>query len=119
MLNKPAIVDLVFPGLLNLPGYEIESEDLLASTPNLHKFLRYATREKNTAYDIDRILISLLKLEQAGLPYAEAVSGRSDQFQLLFKPVYLKSDINNAIVFPVEDKDDIAILINDLSDYFK
>jgi hypothetical protein len=113
-------VDLVVPGLLNLPAHEINTEGLIESTPCLHRLLRFATRIPNTAYDIDNILIHRLGLKQSALPYAYAHNPVEQVAQVMFKPVYLKSDMNNAIVYPVDDfNGDIAILINDLSDYFK
>ena len=113
-------VDLVVPGLLNLPAHEINTQSLADCTPCLHSLLRFARQIPNTTYDIDDILIHRLGLKQGALPYAYALNPVKQSAQVLCKPVYLKSDINNAIVYPVEDNDgDIDILINDLSDYFK
>lgn len=112
-------IDLIFPGLLNLPTYELHDEDLKLAMPGLHKLLRFATRIPNSQFDIDKILIQCLGLKQKALPYAFAMNTKR-QPQLLFRPVHLKADINNAIVFPVTDNpDDINQLINDLSIYFK
>lgn len=119
-MSKPRpVIDVLIPGLLNLPVYELGADQLLSSTPNLHKLLRFAEHKTSTASDLDSILMSALGLQQSGLPYAHAVEQKSDRPKILFKPVYLKSDINNAIVFPVKSDQDINILINDLSDYFK
>lgn len=116
-MNK---VDLVVPGLLNLPQHEINRAGLIESTPCLHRLLRFAKQVPNTVYDIDEILIHRLGLKQGALPYAYALNITQDSLQVLFKPVYLKSDINNAIVYPVDDYEgDIDLVINDLSDFFK
>lgn len=112
------IIDLIVPGLLNLPVYELPQDKLPSLTPALHKLLRFAHHQTNECDDIDSILIHRLGLNQSGLPYAHAVKPNLDSAQVLFKPVYLKSDINNAVVFPVEDSSQLDLLINDLSAYF-
>ena len=115
-------VDLVVPGLFNLPAHEINKQELEQSTPCLHRLLRFANQIPNAVQDFDKILLHRLGLEQGGLPYAYAMNKNPDKdsAQVLFKPVYLKSDINNAIVFPVNEcEEDTALIINDLSDYFK
>jgi len=117
--NKPTI-DLIIPGLLNLPIHELNSAELEKSTPALHKLLRYANRVSNTLVDVDDILIQRLKLKQLALPYAKALRPLNNSQQLLFKPVHLKADINNAIVFPVDvDDDEMEGMIDDLQIFFK
>lgn len=113
-------IDLVLPGLLNLPVYELDTERLADETPHLHKLLRFADRLPNQQHTIDAILIHRLGLNQAALPYARACMGdKSGASSILIKPVHLKADINNAIMFPLENSDDIDKIINDLSSYFK
>jgi hypothetical protein len=113
-------IDLVIPGLFDLPLYEIDEAKLQQQTPALHRLLRFARRQNNTRFDIDDILIDILDLNQAALPYAHACKALDTGYGLLFKPVHLKADMNNALVFPVAESDEnIKILINDLRDYFK
>ena len=82
--------------------------------------MRYADRVNNLDTDFDDILIKRLGLKQKALPYAHAFNLHKNSQQFLFKPIHLKTDINNAIVFPVEaDSHDILKLINDLKDFFK
>jgi len=117
--HKPTI-DLVLPGLLNLPVDELDVEALANSTPALHKLLRYADRVNNTDSDFDAVLIKRLGLKQAALPYAHAFNPDNNSQQLLFRFIHLKADINNAIVFPVEiDGHKFDLLINDLKEFFK
>lgn len=117
--NRP-IIDLVIPGLLNLPIHELKPQQLALSTPCLHKLLRYANKATSCVSDFDDILIQRLGLQQSALPYAHAIRPGNKAHQLLFKPVHLKADINNAIVFPVDiEGEQIISIINDLKEFFK
>ncbi|MCK4710240.1 MAG: hypothetical protein KAU21_16605 [Gammaproteobacteria bacterium] len=117
-MNKPTI-DLIIPGLLNLPIHELNSAELASSTPALHKLLRYANRVSSSLIDFDDILIQRLGLKQSALPYARAIYPQNNSQQLLFKPIHLKADINNAIVFPIDDDEEINSIINDFKQFFK
>lgn len=113
-------IDLVIPGLLNLPVYELDTERLIQHTPYVHKLLRFADQESNTQATIDDILIYRLGLEQAALPYARACKpDQTDTSSVLIKPVHLKADINNAVVFPLNNSDDLNLIIKELSEFFK
>ena len=113
-------IDLVIPGLFDLPLYELDEQGLQDQTPALHRVLRYARRIDNRCFDIDEILVDTLGLSQKVLPYAHACKGSNAGYAVLFKPIHLKADINNALVFPVqESNDNISQLINDLQDFFK
>jgi hypothetical protein len=119
MLKKTQI-DLVIPGLFDLPSYELDEAELQTQTPALHRLLSFANRETNGYFDIDEILIDTLGLKQVALPYAYACQAVQSGFGVLFKPVHLKADMNNALVFPVsESEENINHLINDLEGYFK
>lgn len=118
--HKKPHVDLVIPGLMNLPMYELDMDALNQATPSLHRLLRFAERQHVEVVDFDDSLINILGLDQAALPYAKACSNDQNERCLLFKPVHLKADINNAIVFPVEsEQEDCNLIINDLSEFFK
>lgn len=113
-------IDLIIPGLLNLPLHEIDSVGLERATPALHKLLRYANRVSNSMTDFDDILIQRLGLKQSALPFAKAIRPQQEYPQILFKPVHLKADINNAIVFPLESEtEEVKFLVNDLKLFFK
>lgn len=100
--------------------YELDPEALKNVTPKLHHLLQFADRQEVETIDFDDTLIQLLGLKQSALPYARACKTASSGNALLIKPVHLKADINNAIVFPVETGvEDNQIIINDLKDYFK
>ena len=117
--NAP-IIDLIIPGLLNLPVFELHEDQLVSATPCLHRLLRYADRTPGAVHDFDTCLIRSLGLQQSALPYARALQPLKKQLSLLFMPVHLKADMNNAIVYPVQvNEDDISLLINDLSSFFK
>ena len=117
-------IELVVPGLLHLPAHEIDLSRMQVSAPGLHRLLRCADRQPVVARDFDGILLDLLGQPQAALPYAHAWRGAGDQpmqsAAVLMTPVFLKADINNAIIFPAPDLgDEINHIINDLQDYFK
>ena len=117
--NAP-IIDLIIPGLLNLPVFELHEEQLVRATPCLHRLLRYASRTPGSVHDFDTTLIQTLGLQQSALPYARALQPHKQKTSLLFMPVHLKADMNNAIVYPVQvSDDDITLLINDLAEFFK
>ncbi len=124
MSTPDPAIDLVIPGLLHLPTHDIDLARLQQVAPSLYRLLRCANREATPARDFDQILLDLLGLEQAALPYALASRQPGEQSSagsaVLTAPVFLKADINNAIVFPVHaDDDEINKIINDLNDYFK
>ena len=115
-----ASVDLIIPGLFELPAHELDAAALQQATPALHQLLRFARQQAVKAGDFDDILLQRLGMKQAALPWAQAMQGDATGRALLFRPVHLKADINNAIVFPLdENSDDIDILINDLAGFFK
>ena len=113
-------IDLIIPGLLNLPLHELDADALAASTPNLHRLLRFADGISNRQNDFDDVLIQRLGLSQSALPFAQAMRTDKAGRALLFRPVHLRTDINNAVVFPVVvDPAEIGRLIDDLADYFR
>jgi hypothetical protein len=122
--NPPSRLDLLIPGLLHLAPSDIDLGRLRVSAPTLYKVLRFADRAPREARDFDQILASLLGEAQGGLPYARGITeGRGEppgDAEILFRPVFLKADINNAIVFPLPDfQSDIGSIINDLEGFFK
>ena len=113
-------VDLVIPGLLNLPVHELDRQVLTHQTPALTHLLSFARQLPNKNYDFDQVLIQRLGLHQQGLPYAQAIqAGEGESASLLFKALHLRPDINNAILYPLEEHIDKINIINDLKDYFK
>ncbi len=115
-----AQVDLILPGLLDLPVQELDAATLQQATPALHRLLRFASRETVAACDFDDVLLQRLGMKQAALPFASALQASTKGQSLCFRPVHLKADINNAIVFPIdENHEDVDIIINGLSDFFK
>ncbi len=113
-------VDLIVPGLFRLPTHELDATRLQKTTPILHRLLRFARQQTVKASDFDDILLRRLGLRQAALPWGQAWQGEEAGSAMLFRPVYLKADINNAIVFPVDENNEgIDCLINDLASFFK
>lgn len=119
-------VDLIIPGLFDLPVDESDSSLLNLHLPAFNQILRFGRLLDNRAFDLETMLI-----ESAGwtgletLPFAQAYAklmvNNSDRI-ILFKAIYLRADMYNAVVVPLEDNSnnahDIDIIINDLGEYF-
>ncbi len=120
MSNSTTVIDLIIPGLVDIPTHELDELELRDSIPHLNKLLRFSSKKANTVTDFDLAIIQRLGIGIDHLPYAEACGEKGNPNQLLFKPVFLKSDMNNAVVFPIEiDDDELSFIINDLNNYFK
>ncbi|MDH3761646.1 MAG: hypothetical protein OEU50_11745 [Gammaproteobacteria bacterium] len=127
----PANIQLVLPGLFDLPLSELSPRLLSEQLPALNRILRLANTRANSAFTIDAMLRQLLALDSSAaetassLPLAQAYAAperRKSNRQLLFRAVHLRPDLHNAIIVPIshdrEDLHDIIILINDLYDIF-
>lgn len=114
-------INLVIPGILNLPADEFDAESLARNTPALHDIVRFGKHLPGHSQCFDDVLRELLDYDQAiGLPYASALPNSGGSIsQVLFKPVFVKADINNAFVYPLIESKDIYLIINDLGVYFK
>ncbi len=119
-------LDLIIPGLFDLPVDTLDPAFLKNNLPALNSFLRYARPGQNNVFELEPMLSACMgwKNDQL-LPFAQAFVDQreSDRHQyILFRPVHLKPDMHNAIVLPLRDnqtnRDDILILINDLKGYF-
>ena len=125
-------VQIVLPGLFDLPLHELEPKLLRQELPQLNRILRRATAKSNQAYTIDAILASALALHDslqavpAGLAMAQAFAddaAAKTERMLLCQAIHLRPDMHSAVIVPIPaDEDnlqDINILINDLSELFK
>jgi len=120
-------VDLLIPGLFQLPGHEFDANFLSRQLPSLNRLLRFARPVPNSLVDLDAILADCLGLEQThGIPFASAFieEGSTEQAgYVLLRPVHLKPDMRNVFALPLEEnqeiRTDINILINDLGELFK
>lgn len=119
-------LDLIIPGLFDLPLETLDPAFLENSLPALNSFLRYARASKNSVFELEPILSDCMGWQNYQvLPFAQAFvdQGAGDRHQyILFRPIHLKVDMHNAIVVPLQNNqtnnDDISILINDLESYF-
>ncbi|MDH3221648.1 MAG: hypothetical protein OEO19_19110 [Gammaproteobacteria bacterium] len=124
-------IQLVLPGLFDLPQGELGPGWSSDRLPALNRLLRLATPRRNDAFSIDAILrevlvpqstpsrdVTGLPLAQAWAPQASDEAGR----MLLCRAVHLQPDLRSAILVPIpeskENLDDIGIIINDLKDLF-
>jgi len=115
-----AQIDLIIPGLLKLPAHELDELALQQATPALHRLLRFARKQVVADCDFDDILLRRLGLKQKALPFAHAIQQAENGRAVLFRPVHLKADINNAIVFPLEENsEDVSLIIKGLQEFFK
>ncbi len=120
-------VDLILPGLFNLPANELDPDFVDRQLPSLSYLLRFGHRQPNTLFEMDSVLADCLGIDASRiLPFASAFAGEKDARQgkqVLFRAVHLKPDIRNAFAIPLDDteetKKDIDILINDLNELFK
>ena len=125
-------VQIVLPGLFDLPLHELKPQLLRQELPHLNQILRRATTRPNQAHTIDAILGSALaghdsvNAEPAGLPMAQAFasSGAGEaERMLLCQAIHLRPDMHSAVIVPIpvdqENLEDINIIINDLCDLFK
>jgi hypothetical protein len=119
-------VEIVLPGLFELPADELKPDFLRSELPYLNQFLSQARAVPGKSHSIDSIIIEALSLNKSvGLPLAQAFvepGSRQTDCYLLFQAVHLQADMHNAIVLPIESSqkniDDISLIINDLQDFF-
>ena len=104
----PEQVDIVLPGLFDLPLGELDPVLVTKRLASLNHILRLAAPRPNRAYSIDAILRRVTGLgEDPGrsLPLAQACAGkdrgRADRL-LLAQAVHLRADMQSAIVMPIE-----------------
>lgn len=120
-------VDLVLPGLFDLPAGELDADLCQSRLPALNSLLRFAGRESNSFFEIDSMLADCLGLDASRmLPFASAFVGEKGAEQgsyMLCRAVHLKADMRNAFAVPLDEmketKKDIDILINDLNELFE
>ncbi|MDH3636365.1 MAG: hypothetical protein OES20_16830 [Gammaproteobacteria bacterium] len=123
----PAKVQLVLPGLFDLPLGELPPGLLDNKLPHLNRLLRLATPQPNRINTIDEILKAVLGLEgSAGLPLAQAFKQsemHGPERLLLSQAVHLQAGLHSAVIVPIpnyeENLKDINIIINDLNELFK
>lgn len=121
-------IDIVLPGLCDLPLDELDSTLIEDGLPALNRLLRLATPVPNDAFSIDSILRRVLGIggDDTSLPLAQAcVDDPLDGGErlLLLQAVHLRADLQHAVLVPIQnsdsDRSDIDIIINDLSGLFK
>ena len=120
-------VEVVLPGLFELPVDELESSFLRNELPHLNRFISQASAIPGKLHSIDAIIFETLGWDQSvGLPLAQAfVESESPESgcYLLFQAVHLQADMHNAIVLPIglsqKNVNEIDIIIKDLQGLFK
>ena len=125
-------VQIVLPGLFDLPLHELEPQLLQQKLPHLNRILRRATAKPNQAYTIDAILGSALaghgsvQAAHAGLPMAQAFTASEAaeaERLLLCQAIHLRPDMHSAVIVPIyadqKNLQDTDIIIKDLRELFK
>ncbi|MCP4492541.1 MAG: hypothetical protein GY820_35325 [Gammaproteobacteria bacterium] len=104
-------VDLVLPGLFNLADLDAGNVEL----PALYSMLRFGQPNANALISFDAIVADCLAISH--ITFASAFA---EDNGMLCRAVHLKPDMGGALAIPLDQNDDdISIIINDLSDYFK
>ena len=123
----PGSLQLILPGLFDLPLQELPPGFTRREMPCLNRLLRLADTSANRASNLDQLLRAALNLEAGGvLPlaaaYAETPADQGERL-LLVKAIHLRPDLQHALVLPIDENAenlrDIDILIKDLGDLFK
>ena len=121
-------VDLVLPGLFNLPATGISADSIKKELPALNTLLRFGLKQHNHFHDIDDILSDCLGMDtNSMLPFASAyateLSTEQSSNNVLFRGIHLKPDLRNAFVIPLAENEelqnDLSHLINGLKPLFK
>ena len=120
-----ADIELIVPGLLDIPVHEFDPAFLQEQLPGINFCLRFANRIDVPVLSLDETLSDCLELERRMLPMAEmAFSGGAGPVgqSMLLEPVYLKPDISNVTVFPIErteqSRQQVAELVTALGQTF-
>ena len=119
-------IDLVIPGLFNLPLEEFAPDFLTSNLPALNQILSYSNAIPNDQTDFESIIADSLGLaETQTLPFAQAYAeGKLDESHrcLLCRTIHLKADMHNALVLPLENnkvnEDDSSLILEDLQTFF-
>jgi hypothetical protein len=127
-------VQIILPGLFDLPLDELEASFVCEKLPGLNRILGLSTTHQNQDYSIDAMLSSALALRSVargsttrsdGLAMAQAFASDSDEpgRLLLAVAIHLQADMHGAIAVPItentENKQDISKIIKDLGELFE
>ena len=122
-----ASLQIILPGLFDLPLEELEAGFVRDELPALNRILGRAAARENSDFTIDAIIRNAMDIAPgvAGLPVAQAFAADEEASPgrlILAEAVHLRADMHDALVVPIskteEDLDQINIIINDLNDLF-
>ncbi len=127
-----AAVQIILPGLFDLPLHELDTGFVSDELPALNRILGLARVSDNRDYSIDAIIQRALALTSpststsASLAMAQAYANADEDEParlILAEAVHLRADLHSAVVLPIpktsDNIQDIDIVINDLNDLFK
>jgi hypothetical protein len=128
MTEKGSSVQIVLPGLFDLPLDELDAGFLRNDLAALNRILGLATPRDNRDFTVDAIVQRALALAptSSGLAIAQAFAEDDEDEParlVLAEAVHLRADLHDAVVIPIpktaENRRDIVNIINDLGDLFK
>jgi len=121
-------VQIILPGLFDLPLHELDTGFVSDKLPALNRILGLARVSDNRDYSIDAIIQRALALESTapGLAMAQAFAGADESEParlILAEAVHLRAGLHDAVVVPIPKTadviQDIHKIINDLKELFK
>jgi len=122
-------VQILLPGLFDLPLAELEPGFVDDRLPNLNRILGWSATAANQDYSIDAMLMrALMPAACAGgtalaMASVFAEEGQAAERLMLVKALHLRADLQGAIAMPIPDSAEnlkhIDIIINDLKELFK
>jgi hypothetical protein len=133
---KPG-VQIILPGLFDLPLEELDARFVVDNLPALNRILGRSSACDNNDFTIDALLSSALELrpeesesgaEASGVEGVAMAQACADDHQdprrlLLAEAIHLQADMHAAIAIPIladsKNQSDISNIINDLNDFFK
>ena len=119
-------IQLVLPGLFDLPLDELEPGFLDSALPELNRLLRFGNPIDNRAFSLDDSIAGALGLAPIGarLPMARCFRSETDTDArlMLAEAIHLRPDMHNAIAMPIPDEPenqaDLATIMADLAELF-
>ena len=121
-------VQLLLPGLFDLPLHEVDAAVLRDGLPNLNRILGRASPRANRDYSLDSLLSRALDISLAeetdslAMAQAFAAPGEGGERLMLIKGVHLRADVQDAMVIPIaenrENQRDTARIFDDLGQFF-
>lgn len=123
-----AAVQILLPGLFDLPLDELDPDFIHHKLPTLNRVLGRASPRENVDYHLDDLIANALQLDQprrsAGLAMASAFAPDDPlpERLMLLEAIHLQADLHGAVAVPIaktqKNMREIDLIINDLKNLF-